>query len=128
MMVQNSDMSEFGGRFMNPITVYLTGLGLSAVFALSAVLYLRPHLRRILVDLCGTEPRADFWCAFTNVVLVLVPLVFALHATPDAKDPLPPVLAVGGQIKWALAGLAAALIGAGLTIARSAPCPAPGPR
>ncbi len=113
---------------MNPITVYLTGLALVTALALAAVLYLRPHLRRILVDLCGTEPRADFWTAFTNIVLVLVPLVVALHTIPDMEDPLPVALALGRQLKWALAGLAAALIGAGLTIARSVPCVPPGTR
>src|SRR6266567_4264330 len=54
--------SRFGGyafsrssRTMNTIGTYLLGLGLTLLAAGAVVVSLRRSLRRILVDLCGTE-------------------------------------------------------------------------
>ncbi|MBN3788433.1 hypothetical protein [Burkholderia sp. Ac-20353] len=47
--------------------------------------YLRVVTRRLLMDLCGTADRAEFWVRVTTVLLVAGPLVLALIA---ARNPL----------------------------------------
>lgn len=53
------------------------------VLFMGLVSYLKAHLKNLLVELCGTEERASFWLAFSNVTLVLVPLIFALDYQPE---------------------------------------------
>lgn len=94
---------------MNDELVFLAGVSLSVVSAVGVAFYLRRHLRTLLRDLCGTQERADFWAAFSNVALVLVPLICALvHVQQD--PPLPIYLALASQVKWALIGLVAAVM------------------
>ena len=96
--------------------VFFVGLGVTAALALTVVWYIKPHLRGILVDLCGTEVRADFWMAFTNVTLILVPIVFALEFYPDEAQGSPVVLQLIGQLKWALIGLVASVVVLGFVL------------
>jgi hypothetical protein len=63
--------------------VFLVGLALTSVLSFIVALYLNRHIRNLLTDLCGTQERADFWRAFTNVVLFLFPLLFVLNYRPD---------------------------------------------
>ena len=72
---------------MTETTQYLTGLGMSLVISFVVVIYLRPHLRAILVELCGTAERAAFWVAFTNIAVCLFPLVFAIYRWPQIQKP-----------------------------------------
>src|SRR5712691_10475000 len=51
--------------------------------SLIVVAYLRRPLKAILADLCGTAERARFWSAFSNVTLVLVPLIFVMQYRPE---------------------------------------------
>ncbi|MHC4846192.1 MAG: hypothetical protein ACYTCU_08525 [Planctomycetota bacterium] len=106
---------------MNDIGVFLTGLGNTLVITLGVVAYLRPHLRRILVGLCGTESRADFWTAFSNVTLILVPLVAALFRRPELDDQSAVFFEISAQLKSALIGLIAAVVLLGLVISRFIP-------
>ena len=71
---------------MSPGTSFLVGIGVTFIASLAIVLYLRPHLTKILIDLCGAEQRAGFWTAFSNVTLILVPLIFALFSRPEARE------------------------------------------
>ena len=90
---------------MNEISVFLTGVGLTVITCISVVGYLKSHLQKILVDLCGTELRANFWMAFSNVTLVLVPMVFAMQFHPKMGDTLPVIFQLNYQLKWVLVGL-----------------------
>lgn len=67
---------------MNTIIAYSIQILVTFLIALGAVLYLSHSLRRVLVDLCGTEDRAQFWIHFSSVVLIGMPLVFGLGFTP----------------------------------------------
>ena len=100
---------------MSPATIVFSGIAMTAALSLVVVLYLRPRLRRILVDLCGTAERADFWAAFSNVILVLVPLICALFRSPEAGGTsfLEDLL---DEVRWALVGLAAAVTVLGLVL------------
>jgi len=69
-----------------------------------------------LIELSGSVRRADFWIAFASLVLVLVPVIFALGYRPEKGPLLPLVFALGTQTKRALAGLLAAILVMGFFI------------
>ncbi|HXX23540.1 MAG TPA: hypothetical protein VEO19_10345 [Terriglobia bacterium] len=103
---------------MTPSILFLIGLAVSLVTFLAVVVYLKPALHRILVELCGTSERATFWAAFTNISVVLVPLIFALQYTPELKEGQSAVLEIAAQLKWALAGLLATVVMVGWILSR----------
>ena len=109
---------------MGEITSYLIGVGVTLMVSMVVVVYLRPHLRRILVDLCRTEDRADFWTAFTNVTVILAPLICAMfHRPGHAGAAL--FFDIATQCRSALLGLIASVIVVGLVIASFIPKSAP---
>ncbi len=67
----------------NGAAVFVIGLALTSVLSFIVALYLNRHIRNLLTDLCGTQERADFWRAFSNVILFLLPLLFVLNFHPD---------------------------------------------
>lgn len=106
---------------MNTTRVFLTGVGTALAVSLLTVASLRPHLRRILIDLCGTEERASFWAAFSNVALVLMPLIFAMQYRSETGPETSLVLEMGAQLKWALIGLVASVLVLGLVVSMFIP-------
>jgi hypothetical protein len=91
-------------------------IGLCVGAALMPVLA-RP-LRRVLLDLCGTEERADFWSRYTWTLLVLAPLLFALLSNGGPQgSPLGSEM-LQNTLKSALIGALAALVAVGVMIAR----------
>jgi hypothetical protein len=99
-------------------TIFLIGTGASLTVALLVVKYLRRPLEAVLADLCGTADRARFWTAFSCVALLVMPLIFALDARPEGEAGAAgtAVFAIVGQVKWALIGLAVALMGLGIVV------------
>ena len=67
---------------MERIWIYLLQIIVTAGTSLAVVIYFRPHLKRVLVDLCGTQDRAQFWVVFSSILLVGLPLIFALGFNP----------------------------------------------
>jgi hypothetical protein len=67
---------------MNTIWVYLLQLLVTLSISISTLFYFRPHLRRILLDLCGTQERAEFWLVFSGILLIGLPLIFGLGFLP----------------------------------------------
>jgi len=55
---------------MNTIGIYLLQIIVTLVISLAVVIYFRPYLERILVDLCGTQDRAQFWVVFSSILLM----------------------------------------------------------
>lgn len=104
---------------MSPVATFLIGLAITLAISLTAVVYLRSHLQRILTDLCGTATRASFWTAFSNVSLVLVPLVFALFVRPDGGEDATAVFEISRQLRWALIALVLTVLVLGRTLSRS---------
>lgn len=82
---------------MNTGLVFLIEISITLLVVILMLAYLRPFLRRILVDICGTEDRAQFWTTFTNIVLLSLPLLAALGFTPPAEGD--PVIGVIHQLK-----------------------------
>ncbi len=103
---------------MNDVSLFLIGVLLTVVSCFVVVLYLRAHLRRILTDLCGTAERAGFWMAFSNVTLVLVPAVVAMHFRPALLHGQSSLFEIADQLKWSLVGLIGAVLILGIVISR----------
>ncbi len=93
------------------IEVLIT-LGLSVLI----VAYFRPHLQRILVDLCGGEQRAQFWTVFSAILLVSFPLVAALGYEPSTNDLPGAILAVAREVGHNMVAFIVAMIGVGVFI------------
>jgi len=102
---------------MNATTPFVTGVILTGAVSALVVLTLDRPLRNILVELCGTRGRAAFWSALSRVVLVAVPLIFALAVQPDPDADVPVVLALATQLKWALIGVVLATVVLGMLLA-----------
>ncbi len=101
---------------MSDAVIFIVGLGLTIVVCMLIVCYLKPHLYNILVDLCGTTDRAKFWTAFSNITLMLVPIVFAVFYRPNiVKDPSV-VFQVTGQLRLTLIGLIVSVMALGIVL------------
>jgi hypothetical protein len=95
---------------MTASLLFLVGIGLTLITVFAIVAYLRSPLHSILVELCGTGERAAFWVAFSNVTIILVPLIFAMQYTPCLGRGSSAILELAAQLKWALAGMLFAVL------------------
>ena len=101
---------------MNTILYFLLQVILTLVISALIVGYLRPFLRKILIDLCGTEDRAQFWTAFSNILLIGMPIILALNYKPEAKITEQLFFEVARKLSGNLGGLLFALIGTGVIV------------
>jgi hypothetical protein len=106
---------------MSDIAIFLVGVGLTLLTTALVVFYFRPHLHRILLDLCGTEDRARFWTAFSNITLLLIPLIFAMSYRPKTGELFPIFFELSNQFKWGLVGLVSSIVVTGFMISRFVP-------
>jgi hypothetical protein len=100
---------------------FLISLAITAGVSFAVVWYLKCHLRGILIDLCGTDRRADFWMAFSNVILILMPVVFAMQFSPLAGENVPPVFQLTHQLKWGFMGLVTSMLALGAILSKFIP-------
>ncbi len=75
----------------------------------------------MLTDVCGTVKRANFWTALSNVTLILVPVIFAMHYHPKIGQDTSTVFKMGPRIEWALIGLVVSVVILGIVLAHSFP-------
>jgi len=101
---------------MNSIVSFLIQMALTFILAFLIVGYLRPFLRKILIDLCGTEERAQFWTAFSNILLIGMPLIFALNYKPETGNTEDLFFEVTRKLSGNLGGLLFALIVIGVVV------------
>jgi len=101
---------------MNTIISFVVEVSFTFMIAILLVRYLRPFLRKILIDLCGTEERAQFWEAFSNILLIGIPVIFALNYRPAASSPEGLFFEIAGKLSGNLGGLLLALIGVGFIV------------
>ncbi len=106
---------------MSEVMSFVIGMGVTLLISMLVVVYLRPHLRRILLDLCETEDRANFWTAFTTVTVVLSPLICAMFHRPAGGGDSAAFFDISTQLRWALVGLIGSVIALGAVIARFIP-------
>jgi hypothetical protein len=103
-----------GGTAMNAANVnlnvvFVSDVAITAFLLLGIVVYVQRHLRTLLIELCGTVERASFWLAFSNVTLLLIPLIFALDYKPGFGPDKTVVFEMATQLKYALIGFVVTL-------------------
>jgi hypothetical protein len=101
---------------MNTILYFLVQIILTIIISVLIVGYLRPFLRKILTDLCGTEERSQFWTAFSNILLIGMPMIFAMNYRPEANNTEELFFEVAGKLSGNLGGLLFALAGIGAIV------------
>jgi hypothetical protein len=101
---------------MNTIVTFLAQVALTLIIVTLIVGYLRPHLKKVLTDLCGTEERAQFWTAFSNILLIGLPLIFALNYKPEFTNSEYLFFNLAGQLSDNLGGLLLALVCVGIIV------------
>jgi hypothetical protein len=101
---------------MNTILSFIIQMLLTLLLVSMIVGYLRPYLRKVLADLCGTDERAQFWTAFSNILLIGMPLIFALNYRPETRNLEDLFFEVAGKVSGNLGGLLVALIGIGFIV------------
>ncbi len=102
---------------MNTILSFAIEVALTLVVSALAVGYLRPYLKKVLVDLCGTEDRAQFWSALSNILLIGMPLILALSYKPIAIHVEDLFFEVLGKLGGNLGGMLFAMVGVGFIVA-----------
>lgn len=101
--------------------VFGSGLAITFLAAVGVVGYLNGPLRKQLLELCGTEERGAFWAAFANVIVVLMPAIFAMSVEPYAAGSSPPLFAIAQQLKWGFVGLVTSVLMMGWILSRFIP-------
>ncbi len=101
---------------MNTITSFLVEVAVTVLACFLVVLYLRPFLRRILADLCGTEERAQFWTVFSNILLIGLPFIFALGFRPESHTAEDRFFEVVARLGGNFGGFLGALVVIGILV------------
>lgn len=60
---------------MNELTLFAVEITISLLVSVCVVYILNKSFHNVLVDLCGTEVRAQFWLIYSNLMLVIAPLL-----------------------------------------------------
>src|SRR5215831_5034719 len=94
---------------MTATSAFLSDVAIAAAMFVGIVEYVKRHLKALLIELCGTAERANFWLAFSNVTLVVVPLIFALDYRPEFGPDRRAIFEMATQIEHALFGFAVTL-------------------
>ena len=47
---------------------------------------LKPLLRQVLIETCGTNTRAEFWVMFTQLMLIISPLLIVIYFAPTTDS------------------------------------------
>lgn len=89
---------------MSPTMAFLTDVALVVLACMGIVAYVSKHLRTLLIELCGTAERASFWLAFSNVTLVLVPLIFGIGYQPEPGADRSIVFEMAAQLRYGFIG------------------------
>jgi len=108
--------APFQGEKMNTIVSFLMEAALTLVISVLTVRYLRRFLQKVLIDLCGTEERAQFWTAFSNILLIGLPMIIALSYQPEARNTEELFFEVAAKLSGNLGGFLFALIGIGFMV------------
>ncbi len=94
---------------MNPYIFYLFSLLLTLVSATLLTFLLKAALEQILVELCGTRERANFWTRFTMLMLIGMPMVIGLGYSPVAASGQEQFFEMARQLRGNLMGFLFAL-------------------
>lgn len=67
---------------MNTLSLFILEVVICLGISLGLILVLTPLLREVLVETCGTQKRAAFWVTFTQLMLVMSPLLIVVFFAP----------------------------------------------
>lgn len=71
---------------MNALSLFTIEILLCFGISTAIVLLIKPLLRDVLIDTCGTAKRAEFWVMFTQLMLIISPLLIVIYFAPTASD------------------------------------------
>ncbi len=69
---------------MDTLLLFVFEVMLSLGISFALIWLLRPLLLDVLTETCGTEKRAGFWVMFTQLMLVISPLLIVVYFVPTA--------------------------------------------
>lgn len=99
---------------MSTEIIYIAGIVLSIIVSSIIILIIKPYLKKILLELNGEKERpADFWVLYSNIILTLVPLIFAIFVKPENNDF---IFEITKYLKWILIGVVISLFAIGIAI------------
>jgi hypothetical protein len=104
------------GDVMDTVVTFLVEVIVTLTASLLVTVYLRAPLQRMLGIICGTEAGAQFWTAFSSVVLIGLPVILSLTYHPTSNDAEKLFFEVMGRLSGNLGGYLAALIAVGIVI------------
>lgn len=73
---------------MTNLTLFLTEVALCLLISLIVIGLLKPYLQDVLAESCGTVKRAAFWVMFTQLMLVIAPLLLVIFFS-DVRPGIP---------------------------------------
>ena len=101
---------------MNILLTFTIEVAVTLITCLFLVQYLRPHLHRVLIDLCQTEERAQFWTVFSNILLVGLPTIKSLGFRPITNTVETGVFEIAKRLSDNMISFILALVAAGLVV------------
>lgn len=67
---------------MNTLSLFTLEVLLCLGISIAVILLLKPLLRDVLIETCGTAKRAEFWVMFTQLMLIISPLLIVIFFAP----------------------------------------------
>ncbi len=64
---------------MNALGLFTIEVALCFGISATVILLIKPLLQDVLIDICGTNKRAAFWVMFTQLMLIIAPLLFVIY-------------------------------------------------
>ena len=69
---------------MSTLSVVILQILICLSISLTLVWLIKPLLRDVLIETCGTQKRADFWLMFSQIMLVIAPLLIVVYFIPTS--------------------------------------------
>ncbi len=88
---------------------------------LAVSFYLRNPLRSLLMDICGTAVRSEFWVRVTTVMVTALPLLLALGFGRSGSLDANPETVLRSALIMSTAGIVVGVAVVGRSIAKSIP-------
>ena len=69
---------------MSPLTHFLLSITFCLGISAGVIMVIKAKLRDVLIETCGTEKRADFWLTFTQLMVLIAPLMIVIFFSPTS--------------------------------------------
>lgn len=63
---------------MNEVSLFIIEVVMGLAVSAFVIIVFKKPLKMVLIDICGTEIRANFWVTYTNLMLVIAPLLTSI--------------------------------------------------